>query len=144
MVQEAFIRLVSSGLRERFEDRGPGSLHATLLRVVDHTILDALRAQRTLKRALDDGGADADMRVPAENLFDSREPSPTSEARMDEWMSRCRAVLSEREWRVWHAVEVCRQSKQEVAQELGVSASAVRGCYYRARKRILASLREDT
>ena len=150
LVNDALVRALASGLLERFEQRGPGSLRNVLFRVLDRTIQDALRAERAGKRApngaLGSGDEDgAEPAGPAEHAVDHREPSPTSEARSKEWVERCRAILPAREWEVWSRVELEGYAPAEVAAALELGESAARGLLFRARARILGELleRED-
>lgn len=145
LVHDALARALASGLLDRFEDRGPGSLRNVLFRVLDRTILDALRAERADKRSANvalHGCDDVDAGAGSVLLtsVDHREPSPTSEARAREWIELCRGLLAEREWAVWSGVEIDGRSPAEVARALGLGESAARGLLFRARARILREL----
>jgi len=144
LAQEALCRALSSGLVERFRDRGPGSLRNLLFRVLDRTLLDALRRQRTRKRSAnvaslsgDEGDAGC---LPARSLVDAREPTPTSSARAREWIEHCRRVLPAREWEIWSLVEVEGHSPQEAAALHGIGGNAARGLLLRARARLIREL----
>jgi RNA polymerase sigma factor (sigma-70 family) len=139
LVHDALARALDSGLLEHFEDRGPGSLRNLLLRVLDRTILDALRAERAEKRSTNargSGGDESEAGAIGQHV-DRREPSPTSVARSSEWIGLCRSLLAEHEWRVWSAVELEGCTPSEVARMLGLGESSARGILFRARSKIL-------
>jgi len=144
VAHDALVRVLASGLLARFEDRGAGSLRKVLFRVLDRTLLDALRRERTSKRSANVArafrdGTDAGLEAFLQSV-DHREPSPTSQARTREWVETCRDLLAEREWVVWHAVEVGGRTAADVARDLGIAESAARGLLFRARRRILHEL----
>ncbi len=142
LVADVFVRALSSGLLDRFDDRGKGSLERLLAAVLDNVIKDALRRTRTRKRtadrpvfsmsALDPG---LETATPA-----CQQPSPTSLARVEELLARARDLLDEYSWQVWSAVEVGGVEPVEVARRLGITPSAARGVLSRARKRVFADL----
>lgn len=144
LVHDVFTRVLSSGLLERFEHRGPGSLRNVLYRVLDRTILDALRFERACKRSANVAPAPRDETsagtAALARHMDDREPSPTSAARRNEWIASCRRILTDREWTVWSAVDIDERTPAEVARSLGDGESAVRGVLFRARARILREL----
>ena len=146
MAQEALCRALSSGLFQRVEDRGRGSLRNVLFRVLDRTFLDALRRQNAAKRSANElrlvGDEEGTGAHPLAGLVDAREPTPTSTARAREWIARCQRVLTPREWAVWSAVEVEGLSPAQAAERCGIGGNAARGLLLRARTRLIRELSE--
>jgi RNA polymerase sigma factor (sigma-70 family) len=144
LVQEVFVRALSSGLLRRLEHRGSGSLRAALAKILDDVAVDTYRRHGALKRGahlrtvpLEGGvatGTEGAVELAAEDT------TPTSTAREREILELCRALLPPREWDVWWLCEVRRQSSAAVAERTGTTDAAVRGILHRARKRILREL----
>lgn len=144
VVNEAWVRFYSARAYERFEDRGPGSLRRFLVVIVDRVLHDWLRRASAGKRiaggealsleSLADGGDSREIGV-----AQSREPTPTKSVRDGELLALVREALDERERLVWERIEVEQRSSIEVAHELGISDSAVRGVIHRARAKLIGS-----
>jgi len=148
IVSEVFVRALSSGLFDRFEDRGPGSLRNALFTVLERTLVDMLRRAGTVKRganarplSLDEVGTTDGTLVDA---IPSRDPNPSSLARSHELEELCRSVLEEREWRAWQLVEMEGRSSAEAAERLGSSPAAIRGLLFRARAKLVRALDDRT
>jgi RNA polymerase sigma factor (sigma-70 family) len=142
-VQEAFWRVLSSGLLSRFEDRGPGSLEAALVSVLDRTVKDMLRRAGARKRSgelvkVPRGRSGFALGIEPEPT--GREVTPTSNARHSELEELCRRTLGEREWEAWRRVELGGWSAVDAAEELGESAASVRGLLFRARQKLVKAL----
>ena len=145
IVDEVFLRALSSGLLARFEDRGRGSLMGALYTVLERVLSDAARRHfGTLKRgaglqhvALDEAALGVDGDSPA-----SADPTPTSQARTHDLLDRCRSVLSAREWEVWRLRHVESLDFASIGARLQLSEAAVRGLHFRARERIVTLLGE--
>jgi RNA polymerase sigma-70 factor (ECF subfamily) len=147
LVDEVFLRALGSGLLQRFEDRGPGSLRKVLTRVLERTLLDACRRLGAAKRApslwadpLSGASDDGEAGTPPQL---SHWTTPTSRARIDELMGRCRRILSEREFAAWILVEVDELDSTAAGKRLDLSPSAVRGLVSRARDKLVENLRAE-
>jgi len=145
LIQDTWVRVFSKGALERLEIRRSGAFSAWLVRVLQRSLLDRRRRTRALKRDASVSraiGADSDgAALPGpEVLVDSREPSPTSRARMHDLTNFCQHVLTDREWEVWKLVEIDRWAAVDVAREKGISSSAVRSLTHRAREKLLRAL----
>lgn len=147
LVQETFVRALSSGMLRRFEDRGAGSLGRALEKVLGNVAVDVSRRHGSLKRgsgrfglSLDaDAGPDSELAREVPDLA-SAGTTPTAAARGRELVDLCRELLPPREWEVWYASEVERLDSVEVAARVQASPAAVRGVLHRARKRVLGEL----
>ena len=141
LVQEVFVRALSSGMLRDFEDRGRGSLARALAKVLDDVAVDTYRRHGTLKRgggvpglqARDEAAEEGEVAASSP----ARDATPTSNAREKEILELCRDVLEPREWQVWQLSEVEGLDSRAVAERLGATPAAVRGVLHRARKRIL-------
>lgn len=143
MVDEVFLRALSSGLLQRFEDRGKGSLMGALYTVLDRTLKDAVRRHLgTDKRGQDVGFVsldEASLRAAGGGLR-APDPTPTSRVRANDLLDLCRTALPPREWDVWRRLHVEGQDHATIAAQLSLSEAAVRGLVYRARERIVTLL----
>jgi len=143
VVDEVFLRALSSGLLTRFEDRGKGSLMGALYTVLDRVLADAARRHfGTLKRgagiehvALDEALLRGHEGTPA-----ASDPTPTSHARTTDLLDLCRTALPPREWEVWRLRQVENLDFAAIAARLELSESAVRGLHFRAKERIVTLL----
>jgi RNA polymerase sigma factor (sigma-70 family) len=143
VVDEVFLRALSSGLFRRFEDRGKGSLMGALYTVLDRVLADQARRHfGTQKRgagvehvALDEALLGAGDGAPA-----SGDPTPTSHARASDLLDICRTALPAREWEVWRLRQVESLDFGDIAGRLHLSESAVRGLHFRAKERIVTLL----
>lgn len=90
VMQEAWISVV---LRlDGFEDRGPGSFRAWLLKVFDHKLDDAVRKHVTARRrAVDRERSNPD--VAAEATVPARDPTPSDSAARRNEMDRVLAAM---------------------------------------------------
>lgn len=146
LVDEVFLRVLSSGFLRRFEDQGQGSLAKALAAILDDMAVDAYRRFGAAKRggaaALHsyDQHAEVDETHGGAATIASRESTPTSDARASELLELCRTVLEPREWEVWRLFELEGLDSAAVAQRLGTSDAAVRGIFRRSRLRILRAL----
>jgi len=141
---EVLWRALSSGMLERFEHRGKGSLDAALLLVLDRTLVDMGRRLAARKRGgghsrvlepRPDGESTSGLeRLPANDV------TPTADARARELVEIAERELSPREFRVWHLIEIAGLDSNEVGQRLGITASAVRGLLFRAQARLVRTL----
>src|SRR5882672_1656625 len=100
VVQEVFWRAVSSGLLQRFEDRGSGSLERALGVILERTLVDTARRLGAQKRASDGQAVELDAlahheRRRGERALVSPEATPTSRARAAELIQECRALLDD-------------------------------------------------
>ncbi len=144
VVGEVFRRAFASNLFVEFEDRGPGSLAAALGKVLDFALNDVLRRANAIKRGANvrtvscDGGDDGE--TSSASAIPARDPTPTSNARVNELIELCRGHLDDREWRAWSRVELEGLDVAMVAAELGVTPSAVRGILFRARTKLMKVL----
>lgn len=138
LVDEVFLRALSSGLFDTFEHRGTGSLKRALFTILERTIVDVYRRHGAVKRA----GIRADLAPDATGApgAASKEPTPTSQARTDEILQLCRDQMDEREWEVWRLTEVEGQTPREIGMRLGHTDSAIRSVLHRARKKLLSAL----
>ena len=149
IVDEVFLRALSSGFLERFEDRGRGSLGRALFTILDRTLADACRRYGSLKRQANAGtlsldGEDAGGRIPDHaSRLASEDPTPTSAARAAELIELCERLLDVREWEFWRLAEVEGLDSPDIARRCGVSDSAVRGVLFRARAKLVRALREE-
>ncbi|MCB9896906.1 MAG: sigma-70 family RNA polymerase sigma factor [Planctomycetes bacterium] len=140
LVDETFLRALSSGFFERFEPRGKGALRGALLTILERVVVDEWRRRKTAKR----GGRErivglvtsTDAADPSRAAPAGREPTPTSSARAREWLARCEHILTPREWDVWCLVEVEGLTPGEVAAERDEPAATIRGVLRRARERL--------
>lgn len=150
LVNETLMRALRSGLLgTRFEDRGRGSLRKALYAVLDCVINDECRHHGALKRranagavSFDDEGSDATRAGAMATSPAANDPSPTSNARAAELLELCREHLEPHEWKVWQMAEVHGLKSPEIAEKLGLSASAVRGLLFRSRMRLVEILGE--
>ncbi len=145
LVQEVFVRALSSGLLLRFENRGRGALVAALSKVLGDVAVDAYRRHGAAKRgselqalSLDFLSQHGEDRV--SHGIAATDTTPTSSARHREMLDRCRAILGAAEWEVWRLCEIEGLGSPAVATRLGTTDSSVRGTLHRARKRILREL----
>ncbi len=146
LVNEVFLKALSSGILKKLEDRGRGSLTRLLSKILDDVAIDIYRWHGAEKRG--DGrlpssydGHDENARGgQAQCVAVSLDTTPTSKVRAGELLDRCREVLDPYEWEVWHLVEVESFSSVEIAGRLHTTDSAVRGILRRARRKLLARL----
>ena len=149
VVDEVFLRALSSGFLERFEDRGRGSLRRALFTILDRTLADACRRHGSLKRQANAGalsldGEEAGGLIPdLASRLASEDPTPTSAARAAELIEFCERLLDPREWEFWRLSEVEGLDGPDIARRCGVSDSAVRGVLFRARAKLVRALREE-
>ncbi len=146
LVDEVFLRALSSGFLRHFEDRGRGSLTRALAAILDDVAVDTYRrlgaskrGGRVVARSYDRQDEVQDTRQGTVAL-PSREVTPTSNARARELLKLCQELLEPREWEVWRLCELEGLDSPAVAERLNTSDAAVRGVLHRARKRILRAL----
>ena len=138
LAQEVIRRMLDSGLLNRFEDHGPGSLRRALGSILDRVIWDRLRRAGALKRSADvlgmscdDGGGALLPEVPAS----SSEPTPSSSARAAEFREKAKALLSGVEWEVFR-LSLEGLNSVEIASRLGKADSTVREAHARAKAKL--------
>ena len=138
-MQDAWLKLRDFG-PENVEYRGPGSLASYLRRIVRQVMVDHLRTEHAVKRG---GGAPhvpiAGTDTQPDLGLNTPDPTPTSNARYDELQELIREHLDETAWQVWNRRN-SGASFEEIAEELGGTASSMRGVYHRARSRVAAVL----
>jgi RNA polymerase sigma factor (sigma-70 family) len=145
VVQEVFWRAVSSGLLQRFEDRGSGSLERALVVILERTLVDTARRLGAQKRAAEGQAVELDQlahqdRRGGERSLISPEATPTSRARAAELIQECRALLDDAEWDVWRMVELDGLAQVEVAGLTGSTLATVRCTLFRAREKLIRNL----
>jgi RNA polymerase sigma factor (sigma-70 family) len=147
VAHEVLWRALSSGLLERFEHRGKGSLEAALQTVLERTLVDMGRRLTARKRGggrrrveLTPTGGEAPGGI---EVLSGQDTTPTSSARARELLELARRVLSDREHEAWHLLEVEGLDSVEAATRLGVSPSAVRGLLFRAQARLIRTLGDE-
>jgi len=143
VVQEVWLRVLSSRALERFTYRGPGSLGRYLGRWVDRVLLDHARRAGAAKRidpadlcGLEELGAGSD---PA--LADAR-CAPSGRMRCCELQRLCAEIAGERAWRALVLSRIEGRGAAAAGRELGVSASRVRGLVREAREALRRALGE--
>lgn len=149
VVDEVFLRALSSGLLREFDARSRGSLKRVLFKILDRVLVDLFRRHGAVKRRLPPllSGSGEEAENPKwslEALVPSDTTTPTSNARATELLELCRQHLSPREWEVWRRVEVDGLGADGTAQALGLTPSAVRSLMFRARAKLLALFTEPT
>jgi len=146
LVGEVFVRALGSGALRDLDDRGRGSLARLLFKMLDDAAVDTYRRHGAEKRGggrlpdsydVSDEGAATGQRRPQ---VASPDTTPTQKVRAGELLERCRGVLDDREWEVWHLSEVESCDSLEIAQRVGSTDSAVRGVLHRARHKLLMRL----
>jgi RNA polymerase sigma factor (sigma-70 family) len=153
VVQEVMWRALSSGLLQRFEDRGQGSLEKALCVILERTIVDTARRLGAQKRGRDADSIELEtldalppvhsgrgaLSRDGRGVFSS-EATPTSRARAAELFQECRALLDDNEWDVWRLVELDGLAQVEVAGLLGSTLASVRTTLFRAREKLIRHL----
>mgnify|MGYP003394596140 CR=1 FL=1 len=147
VVQELFLRALSSGLLKKIEDRGRGSAMRILGGILDCVLIDDLRRMGALKRGdrrlirqlsestliedgldgLPNGGTSASERVCAKEIVDV-----------------AKQLLTPKDLEVWSLVNVRGEDRDAVARRLGKSASAVARTLRRAKAILAATFRAAT
>jgi len=141
VVDEVFLRALSSGLLRRWADPGSGTLRKALFQITTRVLADTYRRHGTIKR-----GVGVEPEGAAELALDaapSEDPTPTSEVRNADMIEICRRALTEREWRVFELRHVRGLEAGEVAAELGETPAAIRGVWRRARIKAAVALADD-
>lgn len=127
VVQEAFI--VAWQQLPTLED--PAVVKSWLMRIVSRKSIDRVRARR---QHIDI--ADHDLPAP-----DSASPARQAEARSrEEALSRALSALPEQQRQCWVLRELAEYSYDDIARELRLPASTVRGLLARARKTLMHDL----
>ena len=149
VVSEIWLRCYSSGAIHRFNDRGEGSFRKFLCKILNRTLCDLARRHGAGKRKTalmlrtfaEQGGGD-DSSVPPHELPPSREPSPTSSARVSEMRAICEKTLDSREWAVWKMAESDGLDSSEIGKRVGLSPSTVRGIISGAQRKLVLALKQ--
>jgi len=149
VVNEVFLRALSSGVLRTLEPRERGALSRVLFKILDRVLTDMYRRHGAAKRDLPmtSTGSDTEGRGVGywiDGAVPSDATTPTSSARVRELLEICRAHLTEREWEVWRRVEIEGLGAQGAAEALGLSPSAVRSLTFRARAKMLALFDEPS
>lgn len=129
VVQEAFItawqRLPSL--------ENSAAIKSWLMRIVSHKSIDHLRARR-IHDDIDDQALEAPRAL---------EPDRRAEIKSQEQgLSSALAALPEDQQRCWALKEIASYSYDDIAEELGVPVSTVRGLLARARKTLTREMEE--
>lgn len=129
VVQEAFVTAWT-----RLPDlEDGGAVRSWLMRIVSRASIDRVRARR-----LTEDIADHDLPAPA-----WQSPSRVVEARSQEGaLTRALASLPELQRQCWVLREVGDYSYDDIAGEVGVPATTVRGLLARARRSLLSEMEE--
>ncbi len=119
---------------ETFQEKGPGSFRAWLLRVANHRMVDAVRRFRTARRGVEREVTPADHS--GADVLPGRTPTPSSLAIAEELENRLRSSLStlapaQRE--VLQLVLLEGLSMAEVGRRMGRSANAAQKLFARAK-----------
>jgi RNA polymerase sigma factor (sigma-70 family) len=138
VVQAVWERVIPAA-RHVFTPSGPGSFLAFLGTLADRTIVDLSRWEGAAKRG--EGAPIQGLDGPAGGRAAACE-SPTSHARASEIRALAQRILNEREREVWELVEADGYSLEETGLALECSASAARGVYFRARRKLILALGE--
>ncbi|MEW6744022.1 MAG: ECF-type sigma factor [Planctomycetota bacterium] len=146
VVNEVWVRCRESGYFDSFQSRGRGTFRCFLGKVLHHVLVDMMRRVQSIKRrgtfaqqeADDDGvnGGGADC-IP------SRDPTPTSHARVAEVKAFVGSLLDETELAVWRLTEEEGLNSTEVGARLGITAAAARALLYRARRKLILHLSRE-
>lgn len=137
VVDEVFLRALSSDVLRRFEDRGRGSLRRTLFILLDRTLKDACRRHGALKRGSFEKEMALDEHGGGEKYEGSPQPTPTSQARFQELMAMAQDCLDSREWQVWTLTAVDGLTSRETGRRLDIPASTVRNIGGSARNKLI-------
>ena len=73
----------------------------------------------------------------------TKQPTPTSDARVSELQDLAKEHLGQREYDVWSLIELDAYTPSEVAVVLSESPSAIRGVLHRARRKLAMLLDND-
>ncbi|MCC7011380.1 MAG: sigma-70 family RNA polymerase sigma factor [Planctomycetes bacterium] len=139
VVQMVFESVLKRGMLKHFEDRGRGSLAAEFSKALDNTLIDLARSLGAQKR----GGPLARARGASPESSDelehaaSDDTTPTNHARANEIPEIARRVLDPREWEIWKAVDLDGIDQRVLAQNLGITWSALRGVLRRAHLKLI-------
>lgn len=109
-----------------------GSVRSWLITIVTRKSIDRLRAKRD-QDSLDDDAIEDPADGPAQTA------TATS---LDEALSRVLSTLPEDQRRCWVLREVSGYGYQQIAEELGISVSTVRGLLARSRKTLIREMEE--
>ncbi|MCP3917342.1 MAG: sigma-70 family RNA polymerase sigma factor [bacterium] len=137
VVDEVFLRALSSGLLGRWSDPESGTLRKALFQITTRVLADTYRRHGTIKRGAIAAEPDAARTLDA---APSDAPTPTSQVRSADMIEVCRRALTEREWRVFEMRHVRGLEPGEVAAELGETPAAIRGVWRRARIKAAVAL----
>lgn len=145
MVHEVFLRALSRGTFDTFEDRGQGSLGKLLETILQNTLVDFGRRGSALKRGESSAPSSLEGTSESEGGWSPRspEPTPTSNARHKDLIDFCRLTLNEREWTVWEMHKMRGLTDVEVGEALGETPSTVRSVVSRAKQKLAQALLED-
>ena len=143
VVAEVWLRCFTSGVLERFEDHGPGSLRGLLRTILDRTLHDMARRMNSAKRAEPAAASPAEggpRSIDRAVVEPSRDPTPSSDARAAELRTLVEAILDDREREIWRWSHEEELDSSEIAARLGTTSETVRGVLFRARRKLAARL----
>ncbi len=127
VVQDAFI----TAWQQLPELENPGVVRSWLMRIVSHKAIDRIRARRP----------QVDITEHEQAAPESATPVRVVEARSQvEELSAALALLPEQQRQCWVLREVAGYSYDEIAAELDLPASTVRGLLARARKYLIVRM----
>lgn len=124
----------------RFKTQGRGSLRAYLATCVDHYLKEVLRRVRADKRG--GGETPAPICDPARSSVlgigepVGPDPGVSTIAAFSDWKSTCIAKLNGPARKVWKLRVEDQISFDDIASQLGITANAARGYFYRANKQL--------
>jgi RNA polymerase sigma-70 factor (ECF subfamily) len=136
VLQEVFLAVASS--MAGFERQRAGSFRAWMRGICRHKVLDHLR-RRQRHPDVAEGGTAAQARIQEVAEADPDETAAEVSGLYQRALEMIRLHFEENTWRAFWRVAVEGQETDMVAQELGMSAVAVRI----AKSRVLARLREE-
>jgi len=113
-----------------------GAVKAWLMRIANHKAIDRVRARRD-HRAIDDD----DAILPAAPAADGPERRAEALSQRESLLAAL-ATLPEAQRQCWVMKEAAGLSYEEIAEELGVPPSTVRGLLARARRRLITEMEE--
>jgi RNA polymerase sigma-70 factor (ECF subfamily) len=113
--------------------REPGSVRSWMMRIVSRSATDLLRA----RKPTDDVDAGPHPESTWAGPLESAESSEAMRA-----LAKALAALPESQRQCWILKEVGGESYSEIAEHLGITATAVRGKLARARESLMAAMEE--
>jgi len=147
VVQEVFLRALSSGLFSVRDGRAPGSLLSALQVVLERALADQLRRLGTAKRGAEVAVLSIDPAAeetgsPLLGALASSSTTPTVSARSAELIRLCQAHLEDHEWETWRLRVVAGLGFDEIAALTETTPASARGVMHRARKKLVLALAE--